>query len=91
MLKGKLLKIKNEKDILDVKFDEYMADVSINDKGYFKTSYSPDIDLDRAAKELTRALIRESKREQTSLYASIFPSFGRGFKMLVSDILKARV
>ncbi len=91
MLKGKLLKIKNETNILDVKFDEYMADVSINDKSCFKTSYSPDIDLDRAAKELTRVLSRESKREQTSLYSSIFPSFGREFKMLVSGILKARV
>lgn len=78
----KLLKI----DALEVKFDEYMADISINGKNRFKTSYSPDIDLDRAAKELTRAL----KREQTSC-SSIFPSFGREFKILVSDILKARV
>lgn len=90
----KLLTVKNEKDnpdVIAVKFDEYMADISINGKNCFKTSYSPDIDLDRAAKELTRVLSRESKREQTSLYYSIFPSFGREFKMLVSDILKARV
>mgnify|MGYP000913363898 CR=1 FL=1 len=91
-MKGKKIAVKNDDSKLIVEFNGYIADVTINDKEKVKMSYSPDLDIDIAAKKLTNLLIKESNSsKKPSIYSELFPAFGREFKMLVSNILKARV
>jgi hypothetical protein len=91
-MKGKKIVVKNDDSKLIVEFNGYIADVTINDKERVKMSYSPDLDIDIAAKKLTNLLIKESNSsKKPSIYSELFPAFGREFKMLVSNILKARV
>lgn len=84
------IEIHNEKDSLVVTFDGCVASVTINGEKKLTTTYSESLNIDEAARKLTKALIAESKRP-SSVYANIFPAFGREFKILVSNILKARV
>lgn len=91
-MKGKKIVVKNDDSKLIVEFNGYIADVIINDKERVKMSYSPDLDIDIAAKKITDLLIKESNSsKKPSIYSELFPAFGREFKMLVSNILKARV
>jgi len=88
MFNRKRMEVHNENNSVVVEFSDYAADVTINGKEKIITGYNPDLNLDEAAKKLTNALIKESRRP--SLYSDIFPSFGRDFKIMVSSILKAR-
>jgi hypothetical protein len=88
-MKGTKMVVNGNGNKVVVEFNAYTADVVINDKDKITTSYNPELDLDRAAKELTKALLNETKRTN-SIYDTIFPLFGRNFKMIVSNILKAR-
>ena len=92
-MKGKKIVVKNDDSKLIVDFfNGYIADVTINDKERVKMSYSPDLDIDIAAKKITDLFIKESNSsKKPSIYSELFPAFGREFKMLVSNILKARV
>lgn len=88
-LNGKSLNVKQGNNNVSVKFNGYIADVTINGSDKMTVSYSDNLDLDDAAKKLTKAILKESSKP--SLYSEIFPAFGREFKILVSNILKARV
>lgn len=88
-LSGKSLYVKQGNDNISVKFNGYIADVTINGSDKITVSYSDNLDLDEAAKKLTRAILKESRKP--SIYSEVFPAFGKEFKMLVSNILKARV
>lgn len=87
---GKKLKVHSEGNTVVVEFNDYTADVVINDSQKITTAYNPELDLDEAAKKLTKAILKESRKKNT-FYDAIFPSFGREFKILVSNILKARI
>lgn len=88
-LNGKSLNVKQGNDNVSVKFNGYIADVTINGSDKMTVSYSDNLDLDEAAKKLTRAILKESRKP--SIYSEVFPAFGKEFKILVSNILKARV
>lgn len=88
MLKGKKLNVNLENGNVSVEFD-YVANVTINGQKMV-VSYSDNLDLDEVAKKLTKAILKESSKS-SSVYNEVFPAFGKEFKMLVSNILKARV
>lgn len=86
-IKGKKLNINS----LTIEFNEYLAETTINGQKII-TRYHPNLNLDEVTKKLTNAIIEEEKKlKRPSIYSSVFPAFGRGFKILVSNILKARV
>lgn len=82
--------IKNENDTMELNMDteNFIANVSVNGNS-FTTTFSDNIDIDRAAKELTKALVSERRKKSYSL-GDLFPAFGREFKIRVSQILKMR-
>ena len=85
-IKGKKLNINS----LTIEFSEYVAKITINGQKMI-TGYHPNLNLDEATKKLTDAIIKEEKKsKRPSIYSSVFPAFGREFKMLVASILKAR-
>ena len=88
MCTGKNLEVINEQGKIEVNFTGSIANVKINGQDSITTVYSPTLDLDQAAKELHKALVKEMRKD--SILQSIFPSFGRDFKIMVSNILKAR-
>jgi len=89
MLRGKKLNVNQENGNISVEFENYVANVTINGQDKMVVSYNDNLNLDEAAKKLTKAILKESSKP--SLYSELFPAFGREFKMLVSNILKARV
>lgn len=88
-LNGKSLNIERGNGKISVKFNGYIADVTINETDKMTVSYSDNLDLDEATKRLTKAILKESSKS-SSVYNELFPAFGMEFKMLVSNILKAR-
>lgn len=84
------LEVHNENNSVVVEFNDYTADVIINGKEKITTAYHPELDLDEVAKKLTNAILKESKKSKKSFYTDIFPSFGREFKIMVANILKAK-
>lgn len=88
MIKGKNIKISSGDNSIKVTFNDYVCDIIINGKERMTVSYNPNLNLDAVVQKLTDALVKEVRRP--SFYKNIFPAFGREFKMLVADILKAR-
>ena len=71
-MKGKKkIIVKNDDSKLIVDFNGYIADVTINDKERVKMSYSPDLDIDIAAKKITDLFIKESNSsKKPSIYSN---------------------
>jgi len=88
MIFGKNIEVHNDGNSVLVEFDGCIANVTINGNDKLITTYNENLNVEEAAKKLTKALIKESK---PSIYSELFPAFGREFKILVSNILKARV
>lgn len=91
MIFGKKIEVHNDGNSVLIEFDGYIANVTINGSDKMTVSYSDNLDLDDAAKKLTAAIIQEEEKSKKPFYNEIFPAFGREFKILVSNILKARV
>lgn len=89
LLRGKKLNVNQENGNVSVEFENYVANVTINGQDKMVVSYSDNLDLDEAAKKLTKAILKESSKS-SSVYNEVFPAFGKEFKILVSNILKAR-
>lgn len=90
LLRGKKLNVNQENGNISVEFENYVANVTINGQDKMVVSYSDHLDLDEVTKKLTKAILKESSKS-SSVYNEVFPAFGKEFKMLVSNILKARV
>jgi len=90
-MKKEKLNIVNGKNSITIKFLDYnIAEVTINGQRMI-TRYQQNLNLDEVAQKLTDAIIKEEKKsKRPSIYSSVFPAFGREFKMLVANILKAR-
>lgn len=88
MIFGKNIEVHNDGNSVLVEFDGCIANVTINGNDKLITTYNENLNVDEAAKKLTKVLIKESK--SPSIYSEIFPAFGREFKMLIANILKAR-
>ncbi len=89
VLTGRKLNVNQENGNVSVEFENYVANVTINGQDKIVVSYDDSLDLDEAAKKLTRAILKESRKP--SIYSEVFPAFGKEFKILVSNILKGRV
>lgn len=90
MKKKEKLNIVNGKNSITVKFLDYIAEVTINGQQMI-TGYQQNLNLNEVTQKLTAAIIQEEEKSKKPFYNEIFPAFGREFKILVSNILKARV
>lgn len=88
-MKKEKLNIVNGKNSITIKFLDYIAEVTINGQRMI-TGYQQNLNLDEVAQKLMTAIIQEEKKSKKPFYNEIFPAFGREFKMLVANILKAR-
>lgn len=88
-MKKEKLNIVNGKNSITIKFLDYIAEVTINGQRMI-TGYQQNLNLDEVAQKLMTAIIQEEKKSKKPFYNEILPAFGREFKMLVANILKAR-